>query len=574
MNCLIYLRVSTKEQAEGGYSIPAQREACVKYIADKGWNLVGEFADCGESARSVDRPELQEMLSKVKSDESIDAVVVHKLDRLARNIEDHAGIRAMFRNNEVQLISVSENLEDSASGKLVEGILAAIAEFYSANLSGEVKKGMREKVRQGGWPNQAPFGYRNVRGKDGTATIAVTTEQAEVVREAFSLYATGEYSITELHEKITANGVAGKYGKPIARAHLARVLHNQFYTGRFIWQEQEYQGNYEPLVSQETFDRVQDIFALHDKAGERKRKHPHYLKGTLYCGECGARLSVQIAKNKYAYFYCLGQVKKNGCKQAYIGIPEVEQGIIKLYRDIQLPPAFIQKLRAKLQKELEDRESFNLKKRTRLEKRLEKLSNERGKLLQAYYSEAIPLDLLKEEQKRITCETKACESELAKVGAKFEIMEATINKAINLATDCAAAYEAAPPQVRRMFNQAFFEKIFVTEKKVSGFDYTEPFDLLIKRSRSNKDHLAEGVGFEPAEHLSMINGFQVLSGSCRPVRLVCMTILTTSMSGGRGSPQSGYRGSASMGPVTSVTTLKPSASSGIFDLSPGESFSR
>jgi len=118
MNCLIYLRVSTKEQAEGGYSISAQREALVKYVCDKGWNLVDEYADCGESARSADRPQLQEMLHRVRKDESIDAIIVHKLDRLARNIEDHAAIRAMLRKNKVQMVSVTENLEDSASGKL------------------------------------------------------------------------------------------------------------------------------------------------------------------------------------------------------------------------------------------------------------------------------------------------------------------------------------------------------------------------------------------------------------------------------------------------------------------------
>ncbi len=191
MNCLIYLRVSTKEQAEGGYSIAAQREACISYIADKGLNLVGEFSDRGESARSVDRPGLQEMLAKIKDDSSIDAVVVHKLDRLARNIEDHAGIRAMFRSNKIQLISVSENLEDSASGKLVEGILAAIAEFYSANLAGEVKKGMRQKAREGGWPARAPFGYQNIRDKNGTAQVTPEAAEAEVVKEVFRLYATG-----------------------------------------------------------------------------------------------------------------------------------------------------------------------------------------------------------------------------------------------------------------------------------------------------------------------------------------------------------------------------------------------
>jgi DNA invertase Pin-like site-specific DNA recombinase len=97
MNALIYLRVSTKEQASKGdstegYSIPAQREACLKHCADNGWNVTGEFVDAGESARSSDRPNLKAMLGRVVEDD-VDAVVVHKIDRLARNIEDHVAIR-------------------------------------------------------------------------------------------------------------------------------------------------------------------------------------------------------------------------------------------------------------------------------------------------------------------------------------------------------------------------------------------------------------------------------------------------------------------------------------------------
>jgi len=98
MNCLIYLRVSTKEQAQTneseGYSIAAQRKACTRYIQEKGWTLVDEYTDRGESARSAYRPMLQEMLRWVKEDKGINAVVVHKIDRLARNLKDHVEMTA------------------------------------------------------------------------------------------------------------------------------------------------------------------------------------------------------------------------------------------------------------------------------------------------------------------------------------------------------------------------------------------------------------------------------------------------------------------------------------------------
>jgi site-specific DNA recombinase len=140
MDAVIYLRVSTKEQAakgdaEEGYSIPAQREACLRYIAERGWNVADEFVDAGESARTADRPALKQMLRQL-AEGGVGAVVVHKIDRLARSMEDHVAIRAAFRRSGVQLVSVTENIEETASGRLVEGIHALMAEFLLSE-SGE-----------------------------------------------------------------------------------------------------------------------------------------------------------------------------------------------------------------------------------------------------------------------------------------------------------------------------------------------------------------------------------------------------------------------------------------------------
>ena len=176
MDAVIYLRVSTKEQAAKdatgeGYSIPAQREACIRYVAERGWNLAEEFTNAGESARTADRPMLKALLRRI-AEGGVGAVVVHKIDRLARSMEDHVAIRAALRHAGVQLVSVSENIEETASGRLVEGIHALMAEFYSANLAGEIRKGMTQKAKMGGWPTKAPIGYLNVREKIAGKEIA------------------------------------------------------------------------------------------------------------------------------------------------------------------------------------------------------------------------------------------------------------------------------------------------------------------------------------------------------------------------------------------------------------------
>ena len=242
--CVIYLRVSSREQADEGYSISAQREACRRLMKDRGWTLVNEYVDAGESARTANRPAFREMLDRIAEAESVDCLVVHKLDRLARNLEDHVMVRAKLRKSGVELVSVSESLEESASGKLVEGILASIAEFYSANLSQEIRKGLGEKARQGGWPGLAPTGYRNVRfesnSRRGEARIVPDDEQAHLVRQAFELYATGEWSVAKLHTELARRGLRTARGRVIARSKIAKLLQNRVYIGKVVWNGIEY----------------------------------------------------------------------------------------------------------------------------------------------------------------------------------------------------------------------------------------------------------------------------------------------------------------------------------------------
>ena len=128
--------------------------------------VVKEFADRGESARSANRPELQKMLAYLKEDGGIDYVIVHKLDRLARNRADDVEINRAFEDAGVRLVSTSENIDQTPGGMLLHGIMSSIAEFYSRNLANEVIKGMGEKARNGGTLGKAPLGYVNVTGRD------------------------------------------------------------------------------------------------------------------------------------------------------------------------------------------------------------------------------------------------------------------------------------------------------------------------------------------------------------------------------------------------------------------------
>lgn len=517
MRCALYLRVSTTEQAqrdgEEGFSIPAQREACIRHIRDQDWTVVDEYSDRGESARSADRPQLQLMLRRIADDRDIDAVVVHKIDRLARNMEDHIAIRAALRRWGVQLVSVSEKLEETASGKLVEGIHALMAEFYSSNLSAEVKKGMSQKLKMGGCPHWAPLGYLNSRESIGGRSVAhviLDPERASLVTQAFELYASGQHTIETLQKEMARRGLTcrptKKYSsKPISLSYLHKMFANKFYMGIVEWGGVEYPGRHEPIVDPQTWTLVQERLASRSGSGTRERKHSHYLKGLLACEICGRKLGIMIAKGRYTYFYCLGQRSKaapTGCREAFVPADVLERQVEELYQRVQLPDAWKEKLRVYLEQEVIARQDRNSGERQFALKRLSKLEDERRKLLDAYYAGAVTIATLKSEQQRIDQEFRAGEEILAVIDAKLDEWKETLELSMDLAAKCGAAYQKAGEKVRRLFNAAVFESIAVRDGRITEVRYRPPFAAFFGPSSRDEEfdyrRVAGEEGIEPS----------------------------------------------------------------------------
>ena len=214
-----YLRVSTRDQAqrggrEEGFFIPAQREANKRKARNMGAGIVKEFVERGVSGTSTRRPALQAMLryleEAVTNGQSIDYIIVHKLDRLARSRADDVALNQRFKDLGIRLVSTSENIDQTPGGMLLHGIMSSIAEFYSLNLSNEVKKGMSQKVRQGGCIGRALLGYRNTRQiNNGQEARVVTTDpdRAELVSWAFTAYASGNYTLRSLAAELKTRGL-------------------------------------------------------------------------------------------------------------------------------------------------------------------------------------------------------------------------------------------------------------------------------------------------------------------------------------------------------------------------------
>lgn len=331
LRAVSYVRVSTACQTQQGgkpegLSIPAQREACKRRTMELGALMVTEFIERGRSGRSLERPELKRMLDYVQK-RPVDFVIVHKIDRLARNRADDATITNQILATGAHLVSTTEAISSTPSGRLLHGIMASIAEFYSHNLATEVMKGMRQKAIQGGTPGRAPLGYLNQclhdRGGREVRTVILDPDRGPHITWAFKAYATGEWSISELTAELNRRGLTTRPG-PNTTAHalnlpnVHRLLRNPYYQGIVTLNGVEHPGSHEVLVDPVTWAAVQNILVSR-RNGERSRKHDHYLKGTVYCIECGRRLILQHTRGKNGtvdeYFICHHRGDK-GCPSA------------------------------------------------------------------------------------------------------------------------------------------------------------------------------------------------------------------------------------------------------------------
>jgi site-specific DNA recombinase len=196
IGAVIYVRVSTKEQTEN-LSLPTQLRACEEYCKREGYEVLERFKEEGESAKTTDRTELQNLLKYCRTHKGkVHFVVVYNLTRFAREKYDHFALRAFLKSLGISLRSATEPIDDTSTGKLMEGVLAAFAQFDNDVRSERTRAGMRAALEQGRWTFVPPLGYLNAPKWSGKSLIP-DPERGELVKRAFEEFATGRFTKEE-----------------------------------------------------------------------------------------------------------------------------------------------------------------------------------------------------------------------------------------------------------------------------------------------------------------------------------------------------------------------------------------
>jgi len=325
INAAAYIRVSTDDQTE--YSPAAQLKALEDYARRNNMTLHKEniFRDEGISGRSAKkRPAFMKMIATAKkyksssSEKPFDVILVHKFDRFSRNREESIVYKSMLRREcGVKVISITEHIEDDKFSVILEAMLEAMAEYYSLNLADEVKKGMTEKANRGEFMSTAPLGYKWNEGQ-----LIVDESEAKYIRYIFDSFIEGKPK-SEIVKTLNAAGLHTHRGNPIELRTVDYILKNIIYKGYTRWSPDDKQnyrlidnnnaiikkGVHPPIISEQTFDRAQELLRLHSqcKVIRSRENHKHWLSGMLKCSACGASLSYTKSTNSFqCYKYSHG----------------------------------------------------------------------------------------------------------------------------------------------------------------------------------------------------------------------------------------------------------------------------
>ena len=509
-----YLRVSTKEQAtrggrDEGFSIPAQREANTRKAESIGARIVAEFVDAGESAKSADRPELMKMIQYVKQ-HRVSYCIVHKVDRLARNRNDDVAIHLALREAGVMLVSATENIDETPSGMLLHGIMSSIAEFYSRNLASEVVKGMTQKAQAGGTPGKAPIGYLNRRRLDEqhreVRYVEVDPDRAPLVKWAFYAYATGEWSVRALQRELELRGLTSvptpKFpAAPLSTSAVHNMLTRPYYKGTVLYAGKSYQGSHEQLVPPEVWYQVQTVLQNNAISGDRTHKHHHYLKGMLFCGQCGSRLVIVNAKSRtgtiYPYFVCGGrQTGRTDCTRSAIGIPKVERMVEDYYSRVEVSAEVQLAVRESVSAEFDQRLASGKEELDQLVAHQSQVKQQQRRLLDAHLTGAISLELLKEKQAELELELTEVSDRVDAHMSDYADAKAYLHDCLWLLGDCATIYRNGDGETRRLCNLAIFDRVYIDGEGEARFD------------------LRPEVGFltDPATHAAALEGNSLADG--------------------------------------------------------------
>jgi site-specific DNA recombinase len=435
--CYGYIRVSTARQGEHGVSLQEQRTAIERYAQRNAIEIVEWFEERLTAAKQG-RPLFSRMMKLLRSNAS-DGVVIHKIDRSARNLRDWAdlgtlidlGVNVHFANESVDL--------RSRGGRLSADIQAVVAADYVRNLREETQKGITGRLRQGLYPFPAPLGYVD----NGPGRVKTSDPlRGPLIKEAFRKYATGNYTLDRIATELNQQGVRTNRGSRIVRQHLSVAFSNPFYIGlmRVATTGQTYDGTHQPLVSTSVFRAVQDVLA--GRLRSTGWKDEFLLRGLFRCSLCD-RLVTGERQKGHVYYRC----HTKGCPTKCFREAQLEEALLSSWPPIARTDREKREIQERLERMLAEGRAALASGRSELEMKLGSTKARLDRLTDALVDGHLDRESFETRKTSLLEEQRELREALAAAGTESEA--GAIREMFELAFTAQQGYKHAGPAEKR-----------------------------------------------------------------------------------------------------------------------------
>jgi len=444
---VVYCRVSTKEQVSN-LSLPVQEKACREWCAREGAEVVQVFVDRGESAKTAARPAFLEALAFCRKGR-IDLFVVYSLSRFARSTHDHAVVSHELKSHGTALRSVTEPIDASSSGRLMETILSGFAQFDNDVRAERTRAGMRAALERGRWTHRAPLGY--------LAGMVPDPDRAPIIREAFALAAEWPGGVEALRRKVGGLGLTSRAGRLVARQTFWAILRNPIYAGILRAPGLEARGAFEPIVDEETFQKVQArMDGRRRPEGVRLRLSPEFpLRGFVRCGPCGHALTGYFARGRHGgrfpYYRCAT------CNGVSVRRALLEGAFVELLNSAGLSAGELEAMREAVTREAALAQGLAVESRDRKARRLEELRRKKARLMDGYLAGEVQAGAYQEAAAELEALVAAVVAEEAPEPGRLEV-ERAVAWAAEVLGAPGAAWEAFTAEGKQGFARAAFQE--------------------------------------------------------------------------------------------------------------------
>lgn len=449
-HAVIYVRVSTAEQASNNQSLPVQEAKATAYCKQRALPVLKVFSDKGESARTDDRPQFRRMLDFCREHrQDVSHVVVADLSRFARNIFDQTSTIIELKKLGIEFVSVDEpNLDETAAGKLLKNVLGSMHQFFSDSLSEKTRFRMQAGVKQGRWLWKAPLGYKNSE----TKTVVTDPERAPLVRKVFDAIA-GGMSVGDAMRQVTALGLTTRTNNKVPKQTFSRMVRNPFYCGWIESDGTRVRGNHEPIVSEELFDAVQQ--RLTGKSPHQIEHDDFPLRGFVRCSSCDRNLTAGFVKGRskrYAKYWCWTK----GCHKVNVSAELLEARFWQVLFILQPTAALLEKMPTLAARQWEVRKETVAADARALTRRLDEQATLNHKAIKARLNGELSEEDFKSFKAGIDDETAKIREQIRALDSERSSMEELAKETEREVIDLSRSWRAAPGRRKRELQHALF----------------------------------------------------------------------------------------------------------------------